>query len=251
MKNKKIINLGLLTLAFAFLGASHALASSVSLSPTENTFAPGQSFSMTISVDPATSKIYTSKVALSFPADILEVESFTLSSGWQALTQSGYDLVDNNGGNLIKTAGYTGGISNKTTFGVVKFRVKKVGVAKVSVSSSSSALYDENSKNVLSGKTISTFTVLSPVVEPEIQRLPVETKPSVVQKTVTTEVKTEVKTVVPEKKEEKPKVVVPERASNLASVNETSIYRETFLLILAIVGSFILGLLVGRKTKNI
>lgn len=247
MKNKKIINFGILTLALSFLGASQAFASSVLLSPAENSFTPGQSFSLTISVDPASSKVYTSKVALKYPADILEVESFTFSSGWQALTQSGYDLVDNNGGSLIKTAGYTGGISNKTTFGVVKFRVKKVGVAKVSVTSAS-ALYDENSKNVLSGNAVSTFTVSAPVAEPEIKRVPVETKP-VVQTTVTTEVK---KTVVETKPETVAKEtdIIPERSENVASLNEIS-YKETYMLLLSIITSFVLGFVVGRKTKSI
>lgn len=247
MKNKKIIHFGLITLALSFFGVSHAFASSVVLSPTENTFTPGQSFTMTISVDPATSKIYTSKVALRYPADILEVESFSLSSGWQALTQSGYDLVDSNAGSLIKTAGYTGGIGSKTTFGTVKFRVKKVGVAKVTVASNS-ALYDENSKNVLSGNAASTFTVSAPVVEPEIKRVPVETKPAP-KTTVTTEVKT---TVQETKKEEVVKETeeLSDRSENVASLSEIS-FKETYLLLLSIVSAFILGFIVGRKTKNI
>lgn len=247
MKNKKIINFGILTLALSFLGTSHAFASSVLLSPGESTFTPGQSFSVTIAVDPASSKVYTSKVALKYPADILEVESFSLSSGWQALTQSGYDLVDNNSGSLIKTAGYTGGIGSKTTFGVVKFRVKKVGVAKVSVTSAS-ALYDENSKNVLSGNTTSTFTVSAPVVEPEIERLPVETKP-VVQKTITTEVKNNVVETKPETVA-KETDIIPERSENVASLAEVS-YKETYLLLVSIIAAFTLGFVVGRKTRNI
>ncbi len=244
MKNKTIINSLLLSFGIFFLGASNAFASSVVFSPTESTFIPGQSITLTISVDPATSKVYTSKIALKYPSDILEVESFSLSGGWQALTQSGYDLVDNNGGSLIKTAGYTGGISNKTTFGTVKFRVKKVGVAKVSVTSGS-ALYDENSKNVLSGNAVSTFTVSAPVAEPEIKRLPVETKSTTVQKTVTTEVKKTVPETVAKETN-----IIPERSENVASLSEVS-YKETYLLLLSIIAAFGLGFVVGRKTKNI
>ena len=228
MKNKTIINSFLLSFGFLFLGASHTLASSVLLSPTESAFSPGQSITMTLSIDPSSSKIYTSKIALKYPADLLEVESFSFSSGWQALTQSGYDLVDNTKGSVIKTAGFTGGVSNKTTFGTVKFRVKKVGVAKVSVTSES-ALYDENNKNVLSGSATSIFTVLAPVAEPEIERLPVKTKPETVAK------KTD---------------IVPQKYENIDSLEEVS-YKETYLLLLSIITSFVLGFVVGRKTKNI
>lgn len=248
MKNMKKIKFGLLTLLTLVFSASFVSASTFVLSPSESTFKPGQSFSLIVSVDPQGSKVYTSKMSLTFPADILEVESFTFSNGWQALSQSGYDLVDNKSGSLIKTAGFTGGLSSKTNFGVVNFRVKKEGSAKVVVSSSS-ALYDENSKNVLKGNATSLFTVSTLAPEPEIKRVPVETKAVVVPKEV---VSTKTEVVAEEKEEvEEKSVIVEDRLANIASPSNFSVFKDTYILLISIVVSFVLGLLVGRRTKGL
>jgi hypothetical protein len=238
-----------------FISNHSALAASFSLSPSQSTLKPGQSFSVVVSVVPSSDKIYTSKVNLKYPAELLEVTSFSFASGWSPLSQPGYDTVDNTAGSLTKTAGYPGGLSSSKTFGTVTFKVKKEGNAKISVSSSS-ALYDENSEDVLSGSASSVFTISAPTIAPapvsspapkpdsEIKRLPVKTitKFLAEDKTDITEATSREATTT--------STSTQDDLENVASISESGDYRDVLVLILTIIVSFILGFLVGRKSKN-
>lgn len=93
----------------------------------------GQTFSVPVSIDPASEKNYTARLALTFSPDVLEVASFTFAKNWIALSQPGYDLIDNQGGNFIKTAGHPGGFSETVLFGTITFRAKKAGEDVVTV----------------------------------------------------------------------------------------------------------------------
>jgi len=110
----------LLVLAGLIL-AGTAYAASVALSPISVSVEKGKTFSVTAVVDPAAAKIYTAKVELSYPADVLEVTSFSFAQKWMALSQEGYDLMDNAAGKMIKTAGYPGGLLTKQRFGTITF----------------------------------------------------------------------------------------------------------------------------------
>ena len=146
-----------------------ALASTlVSLSPANVSVTSGKRFNITISVNPQGVTNYTEKIELTYPADVLEVRAFNFGGSWMPLAQSGYDLIDNASGKLIKTAGYPGGLSSSAAFGTVSFYAKKTGNAVIKLGSGSLAL-DANNQNVLSGAPEISVTVSAPVSTPAVE----------------------------------------------------------------------------------
>lgn len=157
----------ILTITLSALGAlilvTPVLATTiVSFSPVSVSIKPGQSFNVSVTVDPQGINNYVEKVELNYPADRLQVNSFTLGSAWMALTQPGYDLIDNINGVLVKSAGYPGGFSSATTFGTISFYAKKAGSGIIKLGSNSLA-FEVNSQSAISGSPIS-FTITAPVV---------------------------------------------------------------------------------------
>lgn len=156
------------TLLTIILGAFGAMAiaapalaaTSVSFTPVSVSVRQGQTFTLTIGVNPQGAKNYTAKTELHYPADLLEVKSFTFANGWMPLSQSGYDLTDNTNGVFIKTAGYPGGVSSAVTFGTVSFLAKKSGNGTIALNSNSFAL-DANNQNVLAGASVQTAVAIS------------------------------------------------------------------------------------------
>lgn len=147
--NKTILLISLVILGGMFLTGSVLAATTLSFSPASVSVTQGESFNLAITINPQGVKNYTVKVELDYPADLLEVKSFNFSQGWMALSQSGYDLIDNTNGILIKTAGYPGGTPISANFGTVSFSAKKSGSGVIKLSSNSMALDAEN-QNVLS-----------------------------------------------------------------------------------------------------
>ena len=158
----------ILIITLAILGALVLVmptlaATTVSFSPASiNNVVQGQSFNVTISVNPQGINNYAEKIELNYPSDILEVKSFSFGSTWMALTQSGYDLVDNTNGVLVKTAGYPAGFSSATAFGTVSFYAKKAGNGTIKLGSGSIA-FEAGNQSALSGTPIS-FTITAPAV---------------------------------------------------------------------------------------
>lgn len=124
-------------------------ATTISLSPNSINVREGQVFNVVVYVNPQGVGNYTVKSQLSYPNDLLVATSFSFASGWMALSQPGYDLIDNNSGSLIKTAGYAGGFSSNTQFGTVSFKAKKSGTNVIKIGNGSLAL-DASGQNVYS-----------------------------------------------------------------------------------------------------
>src|SRR3989344_7692792 len=118
MKKMKKITITIATtiLGILFFASPVVAATTASISPNDINVTLGQKFSITISVNPQGTANYAEKLEINYPADILEVKSFTLGSNWIAMAQSGYDSIDNTNGVLIKTAGYPGGLTSLTHF---------------------------------------------------------------------------------------------------------------------------------------
>lgn len=142
------------------IAAPALAATSVSFTPVNVSVRQGQTFTLTIGVNPQGAKNYTAKAELHYPADLLEVKSFTFANGWTPLSQSGYDLTDNTNGVFIKTAGYPGGVSSPVTFGTVSFLAKKSGNGTIVLNSNSFVL-DANNQNVLAGASVQTAVAIS------------------------------------------------------------------------------------------
>ncbi|PCI29967.1 hypothetical protein COB55_01140 [Candidatus Wolfebacteria bacterium] len=185
----------LLTALIAMVPTSSVLASTdVSFSPTSVSVKKGQTFTLTIGVNPKGVKNYTVKTELNYPSDLLEVKSFTFTSGWMAVAQPGYDLIDNASGSLIKTAGYPGGLSTQATFGTVSFVAKKDGNGSIVLSGDSLTLDANNNNLIGSGAVSTTVNVSTPA--------PVKAEPVVTKKVEKVDSVVEQETVVVDAEEE-------------------------------------------------
>lgn len=173
-----------LTLLFALI-ALPVHAATITLAPTTVSLKEGQTFTATVAVDPSSTKTYTVKSALSFPADMLSISSFAFGSGWMPLSAAGYDSTDNTNGQLIKTAGYTGGFTTTTVFGTVTFTAKKSGAATIAVLPTSVA-YDAQNHNLLSGTQGSMMVSIASAVATTPASVTKSPTPSTPKKTTST-----------------------------------------------------------------
>ncbi len=172
---KNILKISLVMLAAIVLATPALATTTVSFSPANINTSQGKTFSVSIAVNPQGVNNYTAKIQLNYPAEILEVKSFSFGNGWMPLTQSGYDLIDNANGVLIKTAGYPGGLSSAATFGTISFYAKKTGSGVIKLGGDSLAL-DANSQNVISGTPEIAFAVTAPAaVAPKQPAVPTPT----------------------------------------------------------------------------
>jgi hypothetical protein len=150
------------------IAAPALAATSVSFTPVSVSVRQGQPFTLTIGVNPQGVKNYTAKTELHYPADLLEVKSFTFAPSWMPLAQTGYDLIDNTNGVFIKTAGYPGGLSSATTFGTVSFLAKKSGNGTITLNSGNSLALDANNQNVIGSATVqSAVAIAAPASTPK------------------------------------------------------------------------------------
>ncbi len=140
---------------------AYAMTAAISLVPSSGTLAVGTTKAVNIYVTPESGAVYTAKVTVHFPASLLHVENFTPASGVIALSQPGYDLVDNAGGVIIKTVGFPKGVTSQTLVGTIMFAGAHAGSAQVSVDSGSLALEVDNSNAALSFGT-ALFTITAP-----------------------------------------------------------------------------------------
>lgn len=158
-----------------FFTAPAWASTTLSFAPTKITVEAGTNYNLKLVVNPHGVKNYTAKAEVKYPADLIEVKSFTFGSGWMALAQSGYDLIDNTRGVLIKTAGYPGGVSDSTAFGTISFLAKKTGSGVISIGDKSLVL-DAASQNVFVGPLAKTILAGSAAVpgKPMIPSVPSE-----------------------------------------------------------------------------
>lgn len=152
--------------AVALAGSTYAAGTAtINLSPASRTVTRGQTFTVTVSVVPSGGSATTVKTKLTFSPAVLEVTSFAFAANWLPLTQAGYDVTDNVGGSLTKTAGFPGGVSAATTFGTVTFRAKAAGTATVKVDATSMA-YDSVNNNIFTGGNQTAVTVTAASATP-------------------------------------------------------------------------------------
>ncbi len=144
------------------LAAPAFAATTASFSPANIQATAGNNFAVTITVNPQGASDYAEKLEVRYPADTLEVKSFTLANVWMALTQPGYDSIDNTAGVLVKSAGYPGGFSSLVPFGTVSFYAKKAGIGTITIGDHSLA-FEANSQSALHGAPASFSIVVVPV----------------------------------------------------------------------------------------
>jgi len=235
---KKIIFASLLT--GIFLAGSALAATSFSFSSTAFNVAQGQSFVLRTAVDPQGVANYTVKLELQYPADLLEVRSFTLGNSWMVVSQPGYDLIDNTSGVLIKSAGYPGGLSSSASFGTISFYAKKSGNGTIQTTNNSFAL-DANSQNVLSGTAQASVAISKPSVAP----VPSEEKP-ITPKAATEEKVQPTTTALAEQ------LPILEKTTLLAAIADllTSQGGKVWLFLLGLAVGLVILLIFIKKTQS-
>jgi len=163
-----LVILGAITLAMPALAAT-----TISLSPPNIVVTEGQNFNVAVQIDPESVKNYTAKIQIQYPAELLTAESFTFGGNWMALSQPGYDLIDNENGVLIKTAGYPSGFSKAVTFGTVSFSTKKVGNGIIKIGGESVVL-DGTNHNVFGNAVVQSSIIITASLPPAEQLIPPE-----------------------------------------------------------------------------
>jgi len=143
-----------------------ANAATLSFSPSSGSYEPGDTFSVSVYANPsAGEEITVAKLSASFPASMLEVVSFTQTTGWIPLATPGSDLIDNATGSLIKTAGFPARVTAQKQFGTITFKTKSVGTATVSIAGDS-MLIDITNINKYVASTGANFTITAPAPAP-------------------------------------------------------------------------------------
>lgn len=139
-----------------------SLASSVSLKSPYFSTIPGNTYTVSVYINPESVTSYTAEVLIDFPTDLVSVESFTYAPSWMPINQPGYDLVDNTNGKIIKTAGYPAGFNQETLLGTLVLKAKKAGTITLSTSQESIVL-DSDGYNTLDNYGSSTITSKVPL----------------------------------------------------------------------------------------
>lgn len=164
----------MIILVFGFLAApSYTLASAFLFQNRSVAVPIGKSFSLPITVTPMGEKQYTVRFTIAFPPDKFEVTSFVFASSWIAVSQPGYDVIDNGRGELIKTAGFPRGFTSPQAFGTVTFRAKQAGDASIVVGPRSFVL-NADSKNTLQSRPQVRVAVMEK--SSTVESVPSETK---------------------------------------------------------------------------
>lgn len=157
----------------------------LSFSEKSQALVAGREYFIDLFVDAGQSKDYAVKMALDFPANLLEVKDFWFDDGWIEVTVAPYSAVDEKNGTMIKTAGFPGGFSGKVKLGTINFYAKRAGYGKLTFLPESLA-YDISGKNTLadysaaltfSGSGAGVSVKPQPVAKPAVKPAPVVTKP--------------------------------------------------------------------------
>jgi len=151
---KKIIKILPIVLVVFFASIGYVSASSFFFSTNKISINEGETFKVVLSINPGDSKIYTVKADIAYPADMLEIMSFNFSDNWIPISAKEYNIIDNDSGVLIKTAGIPGGIFKKADFGTIVFRAKKKGRAVINVKSPSFSLDFKNNSTLVKNPKI-------------------------------------------------------------------------------------------------
>ncbi len=163
-----------IVIVLAFLGvmvSSYALAASFEFSPANGMVTAGESVTLNVSLNPEGVKNYTTKMEVTFPADILQVNSFVFAGNWVPLTASGYDLINHTGGVLIKTGGYFGGAQNPVPFGIISFTARKGGSATITLAKESFSL-GADGQNLLTTNPLQASLSVKPALPTVTQTTP-------------------------------------------------------------------------------
>jgi len=238
---------------FAIALALPAIASAATFSfaPTTSTLTPGKTFSVAVFVTPNTNEeITTAKLSLRYPADLLDVVSFTPTTGWITLPLPGSDIVDNTNGKLIKTAGLPTRVTSVKQFGTIVFKTKTSGSANINTEKDS-MLIDTSNTNKYVASTGANFTIVKPAPKPTPKPTVKTTKTATLSVTsVSTEKETTEEATTTTATTTEEVATTTETQGQTAAVSETGggfFTTKTIVISLVLIVLIVLGLLLWRK----
>lgn len=154
LNKNKICGL-LILILFLIIIPKVSSASFISLESSSKKIKVNETLNVSVYIDPTSSMVYTAQVAVDFPADLVSVESFEYASYWLPITQSNYDLIDNENGKLIKTVGYPGGFNKKMLLGTLVLKAKQAGNIDLSINKESFVLDIDNNNTFIDSVPLS------------------------------------------------------------------------------------------------
>jgi len=254
----KKIQITLVLLIFNIFIPSVSYGANFLINPLSGEYTKGETFIVALSVNPDSSTVYTAKSELKYPANLLELKSFTFNNSWLALNQPGYDLIDNNSGILIKTGGYSGGVSDPVLFGTASFYVKETGSATIELSEGSLVL-DSNNKNILTAFPSAIFTLIEKPAPIPIIQLKVKEQYQNESPTTETIVEETDKNIIEDEEKEtaistssdlaqEQKINTTENIAVVAEASSSMAWNWLVYILIAL-SFFALGFYVGRRTS--
>ena len=212
----------------------------ISLSSAKTSYEVGQDIQVAVFVDPKNQTYDTAQAEIRFPAQLLELKSFSLNPLFSlASPDNGFD---NAAGTASYGAGIPGGTDQKLLFGTATFKVKADGSAAVSLVGGSLVLAAGQNIAATSASSVQ-FSLAKPIVEPPAEPKPTTLAPaSVVKKTQPAPIATQAEEGDEEKIEaESPtiKTVNPNEIPLAAAASESraSSNSNWFLALLVLFGS--------------
>ena len=172
MQKIAVLFLGL-AMSIASFGISTAHASGAatfSLSPTNTSVSTGDSFSLSVMVDPSGESLDTARVEIEFDESLLEVTAFDLGSLFPYVSPS--NEIDNTAGELSQGAFKFGDpVESSGTFGTITFRALTSGTATISITSDSRLIADGEEMLDTGDLGSSTITIDGEAVESEAEEV--------------------------------------------------------------------------------
>ncbi len=140
-------------------------AANFTFNPAIGSYSAGQTFTTTVNVNPgAGESISATKVSLTFPADKLELISYTPINGTPILAHVG-TVTDGVNGTIVDNVAFNPAISSTTAVATIVFKAKTDGLASLAVASDSKLLDNGNTdKTTTSISAVYTVTASAPVV---------------------------------------------------------------------------------------
>jgi len=142
-------------------------AATFTFAPAIGSYNTGATFTTSVFVSPAAGEtISATKVSLSFPADKLELVSYTPASATNILAHIGTSH-DNVAGTIIDNVAFNPGVTSSTKVATIVFKAKVAGQAQISVASDSKLLDSSNLDKSVSSPDAS-YTVTAPPTTPDV-----------------------------------------------------------------------------------
>jgi hypothetical protein len=131
--------------------ANVASAATITIDPEKINVIQGEDLVVSFVVSPENGEnTYTTRLALEYPKDLLEVKSFTYAPEWIPVVREKYDFDNKEKGLIMKTAGFPKGFNESKVFGTITFSVKGEGTGAIRTKEDSFVLNARN-ENVLRG----------------------------------------------------------------------------------------------------